>query len=183
MSVDLPAPFSPSRAWTWPHSTARSTPSLALNSPKVLTIPRSSRAELIRFLVRDSGLDRARLQLGGDVGHLRLDIGRDLAVEVVVRSQPDAVVLDGEALDAGDVGALDHPGDGLLDGQVEVLLGAGDQAAVDVRVADELVHVDADAELVGLLGRKQGAVAGLATRPEEDVSPLADEGLALLLAP
>src|SRR3954467_12124488 len=42
MRVDLPAPFSPSRAWISPGSTTRSMESLATRSPKRLVIPRSS---------------------------------------------------------------------------------------------------------------------------------------------
>ena len=34
ISVDLPAPFSPSRQWIWPGSTVRSILSLAVNVPK-----------------------------------------------------------------------------------------------------------------------------------------------------
>jgi len=64
-----------------------------------------------------------------------------------------------------------------------VLLRARDEAAGDVRVADELVDVDADAELAGVFGRQQRSVAGLAAGAEDDVSALADEGLTLLLAP
>src|SRR3954471_22612423 len=40
--VDLPAPFSPSRAWISPGSTVRSMWSLATRSPKRLVMPRSS---------------------------------------------------------------------------------------------------------------------------------------------
>src|SRR5437764_12612536 len=40
--VDLPAPFSPSRAWISPGSTARSIRSLATRSPKRLVMPCSS---------------------------------------------------------------------------------------------------------------------------------------------
>src|SRR5687767_7082905 len=40
MSVVLPAPFSPSRAWTSPASTSRSTSSLATRSPKRFVMPR-----------------------------------------------------------------------------------------------------------------------------------------------
>ena len=39
ISVDLPAPFSPSRQWIWPGSTVRSIWSLAVNVPKRLVSP------------------------------------------------------------------------------------------------------------------------------------------------
>ena len=44
MSVLLPAPFSPSRAWTSPTRTSKSTPSLATTPGKRLTMPRRSTA-------------------------------------------------------------------------------------------------------------------------------------------
>src|SRR4029453_9431878 len=43
ISVDLPAPFSPSRAWTSPPRTSRSTWSLARTPGNCFVIPRSSR--------------------------------------------------------------------------------------------------------------------------------------------
>ena len=42
ISVDLPAPFSPSRAWIWPGSTVRSMWSLATRAPNRLVMPLSS---------------------------------------------------------------------------------------------------------------------------------------------
>jgi hypothetical protein len=45
MSVDLPAPFSPSRAWTSPLSEERSTPSLATTPGNRLVMPCSSTAD------------------------------------------------------------------------------------------------------------------------------------------
>ncbi len=42
MAVDLPAPFSPTRAWIVPGSTLRLTWSLATTSPKRFVIPRNS---------------------------------------------------------------------------------------------------------------------------------------------
>ena len=50
MSVDLPAPFSPSSAWTSPGLRSKSTPSLATIDPKRFVIPRSSRALLHAYL-------------------------------------------------------------------------------------------------------------------------------------
>src|SRR3954454_7432813 len=44
ISVDLPAPFSPSRAWISPRRSWRSTASLAVSAPKRLVMPRSSSA-------------------------------------------------------------------------------------------------------------------------------------------
>src|SRR5687767_14121778 len=42
ISVDLPAPFSPSTAWIWPGVTVRLTPSLALTAGYCLPMPISS---------------------------------------------------------------------------------------------------------------------------------------------
>src|SRR5690242_18762052 len=42
ISVDLPAPFSPSTAWIWPGATRRLTPSLARTAGYCLVIPVSS---------------------------------------------------------------------------------------------------------------------------------------------
>src|SRR6266850_7028236 len=95
IKVDLPAPFSPSRAWTSPHWTSRSTPSLALSSPKVLTIPVSLRAAAVDSCL-DPGLEGTVLELGDGVRHLGLDVGGDLGVPVVVGRQSDAVVRDVE---------------------------------------------------------------------------------------
>ena len=39
ISVDFPAPFSPTRAWISPRVTSSEAPRLATTSPKVLTIP------------------------------------------------------------------------------------------------------------------------------------------------
>ncbi len=47
MSVDLPAPFSPSRACTSPTRTSKSTLSLATTPGKRLTIPRISTARAV----------------------------------------------------------------------------------------------------------------------------------------
>src|SRR5205823_8925726 len=39
ISVDLPAPFSPTRAWTFPRASSRSTPRSACVGPKCLWMP------------------------------------------------------------------------------------------------------------------------------------------------
>src|SRR5258708_33051049 len=91
--VDLPARVSPSRAWTSPHRTSRSTPSLALSSPKVLTTPVSLRAAGVDSCL-DPGLERTVLELGFDAGDLGFDVRGDLGVPLVVWRQTDAVVGD-----------------------------------------------------------------------------------------
>src|SRR4051794_21170517 len=102
MSVDLPAPFSPRRAWTSPARRSKSTPSLATRRPKRFVMPRSSSAASIRSLGRAlphrvGRRDRAALDLGLD----RLDPGGVLLARGADLPDPDAVVV--EVVD--DVGA------------------------------------------------------------------------------
>src|SRR5258708_9166181 len=56
ISEDLPAPFSPSRACTSPHSAQNAAPSSATNPSKDFRIPASSSAARISLL-RDHALD------------------------------------------------------------------------------------------------------------------------------
>ena len=55
MSVDLPAPFSPSSAWISPRFSSNSIALFATSEPKRLVIPRSSRAGAPRTSVRSYG--------------------------------------------------------------------------------------------------------------------------------
>src|SRR2546423_7403256 len=126
MSVDLPAPFSPSSAWTRPHSTARSTPSTALKPPKVLTTLRSSRA--VDCLGLDAGAEGAVLQARLDLAYLGLDVSRNFRVPIVVVREPDPVVADIEGLHTCFEGAMDDVRDCRLHSDIQVLLGARDQA-------------------------------------------------------
>src|SRR4051794_17174106 len=96
MSVVLPAPFSPRRARISPSSTTRSIESLAVSAPNRLVRPLSS------SFTAPGGL-RLRLRRDRDVAvldlllqglDLRLQVRRDLAVEVVVGRQPDATVVE-----------------------------------------------------------------------------------------
>ena len=64
-----------------------------------------------------------------------------------------------------------------------MLLSTGDEALVGVRVGHVLVDVHPYAELVGLHGREQRAVARVAAGAEDDVSALAEHRGRLLLAP
>ena len=63
MSVDFPAPFSPSRACTSPRRRSKSTLSFAVSAPKRLVTPFSSRASGVGCPVR-----------------LPLDLGRDVLI-------------------------------------------------------------------------------------------------------
>src|SRR5271165_3023256 len=127
ISVVLPAPFSPSRAWMVPGTMERSMWSLATRLPKRFVMPCSSRFtrppasfrpphldlpartrvpgpgrrpragnSTIRPGLRDRGLrrglDRPADDPRLDRGQLGLQAGRDLAGEIVIRRERDAVV-------------------------------------------------------------------------------------------
>src|SRR5687767_14378874 len=73
ISVDLPAPFSPSTAWIWPGATVRLTPSLALTAGYCLPMPiSSSRAGSAMRRLRCTGIVGPALVLGAP-GHQRGD--------------------------------------------------------------------------------------------------------------
>src|SRR5438046_3966146 len=99
MSVVLPAPFSPSSAWISPSSTTRSTWSLATTPRNRLVIPSSSsfRAPYPRvcsgLVVLGVDRDRSVLDALLDGVDLGLQVGRHLALEVVVRRDSHAAVL------------------------------------------------------------------------------------------
>src|SRR6185503_4279739 len=94
MAVDLPAPFSPTRAWIVPGATFRLTRSLASTSPKRLVISRSSimifRKQLFRHGVRDLDLAADDLRLG--VLDLAQHVGRDELLVVLVHGIAHAAV-------------------------------------------------------------------------------------------
>src|SRR3954452_11202121 len=78
ISVDLPAPLSPTRATTSPASTSKSTPVRASTAPKRLLTPRASRSRfgtagpllMCCLLLLDAVLRAGRLVRGGaDLGH------------------------------------------------------------------------------------------------------------------
>src|SRR5579863_10007555 len=70
--VDLPAPFSPSRACTWPGATERSIRSLATSGPKRLVMPFSSSSTSPLAEPRCAGPQRRRS--GADVAAAREDL-------------------------------------------------------------------------------------------------------------
>src|SRR5262245_14921699 len=100
MSVDLPAPFAPSSATTPPASTWTSTPASAVTrlspSPKRLPIPRNARSGSIT--ARSADLRQVVHLAGLDVLDQLLDLGlvlvRDLALEVAIRRDRDAILLE-----------------------------------------------------------------------------------------
>src|SRR5438128_638822 len=109
ISVDLPAPFSPTRAWTSPSVTSRLTPLSTMTPGNVLTTSvrrRTTRA--VDMLLR--GLpelgDRALRDLVRrvEVGRGALDAERRLAADRVLeeRERVSAGLLVGQALGCGD---------------------------------------------------------------------------------
>src|SRR5579859_1907774 len=169
--VDLPAPFSPSRAWTCPGATDRSMRSLATSEPKRLVMPFSSsstsalhircrkpmwqrcmtlahrchigRALLLDPLHRALGrrLDRAALDARRHLVELGLQRGRDLAGEVVVRGEHGPAV--GQRADVGAAGerAVGRREHRGLHRRHDALLHAGDEVRAVRRRADAAVGV------------------------------------------
>src|SRR4051794_24030110 len=179
MSVDLPAPFSPSSAWISPRLSSNSIALLATSEPKRLVIPRSSRAGAAPDIGSVATGAPALLDLGRDVGDLaRLDLLHDLVHLVLVLgalrgdlAQADAAGLDVEhlvraALEGAVLGGLDR----VVDGHVDLLQGARE----DLRTEVALVGVDADALDALLLGGVERAEAALAGDLEDDLRALGD---------
>src|SRR5215510_4275911 len=172
MSVDLPAPFSPSRAWISPGSTVRSIRSLAVKLPKRLVNP--SISSLIRpplcsptHQTRRKG--QSVLPLPVPVCHhgmkllwLHLRVDGDLAVDDVLLERRDLVLevlrdvtLEVRTVDQVGAAVVQRPDvrlvvelsvhrvtDGVLDRNVHALRDAGVQHVAVLRSADATVGVD-----------------------------------------
>src|SRR5215211_5429822 len=179
MSVDFPAPFSPSSAWISPRLSSNPIALFATSEPKRLVIPRSSRAGAAPDIgVVPTGAP-GLLDLGRDVGDLaRLDLLHDLVdLLLVLRAlrgdlaEADAAGLDVEhGVRAALEGAVLDRLDRVEDRHVDLLQRAGD----DVRAEVALVGVDADALHALLLGRVERAEAALAGDLEDDLRALRD---------
>src|SRR5215468_8331247 len=108
ISVVFPAPFSPSRAWTWPGATSRLILSLATRKPNLLVMPLSSSSTDDRPCLADRALgghlDRPVLDLGLQGLQLGLQRGGHLGRVVVVRREPQRAV----AQRADEVAALER---------------------------------------------------------------------------
>src|SRR5215216_640534 len=179
MSVDFPAPFSPSSAWISPRFSSKSIALFATSEPKRLVIPRSSSAGASPDIgsVVTAGL--RLLDLGRDVGDLaRLDLLHHLVdLLLVLRAlrrdlaEADTARLDVEhGVRAALEGAVLDRLDRVVDGHVDLLEGARD----DVRAEVALVGIDADALDVLLLRRVERAEAALAGDLEDDLRALRD---------
>src|SRR4051795_7911535 len=172
MSVDLPAPFSPRRAWTSPARRSKSTPSLATMRPKRFVMPRSSSAASIRSLGaalphRVGRRDLAVLDLVLD----RLDPVGVLLARRADLADADAVVVDvGHDVGAALVAVVLHGLDRVVDRDVDLLQRARD----DLRAQVGLVGVDADRLNALLLRRVDRAEAAGPRDLEDDLRALRD---------
>src|SRR3954454_594213 len=174
MSVDLPAPFSPRRAWTSPARRSKSTPSLATMRPKRFVMPRSSSAASIRPVALLGPLAHRVRRRDRPVEDLRLDL---LDLRGVLRARradladADTVVLQAvHRVGAALVGVVLDGLDRVEDRDVHLLQGARDDLAAEVG----LVGVDADRLHALLLGGVDGAEAARAGHLEDDLRPLGD---------
>src|SRR6476646_1601842 len=191
ISVDLPAPFSPSRACTSPRRTSNETPSFATTPGNSLRMSRISRtrssatgvsyrktkragrkpalSQPIRALLLEDrrGLELARDDLRLVAVHQRDPRLRDLRADL---ADAHAVVLEVEeqVLAALEV-ALRGREDRVVDAHVRLLQSARQDPAGDA----VLVSVDADAPLVQLRGLLEGSVTAEAGDLEDDLGLLA----------
>src|SRR6476659_6556299 len=173
MSVDLPAPFSPSSAWTSPRLRSKSTLSLATSDPKRLVIPRSSRAfSMVRWLLGAAHrvgdvADPAVIDLLLDLGDLaRVFLSRGVELAVADTAGLHRVGDVGAALVLAALDALDR----VLHRHVDLLERAGEHLRAEVG----LVGVDADALDALLLGGVEDAEAALAGDLEDDLRAARD---------
>src|SRR5215831_373542 len=170
ISVDLPAPFSPTMPWIEPRATDTLTARFACTGPKRLSMLMSSTAgaspaagaglrpapATFDSTPGDDGMPGLRagvvrrvvvhLDLAGDdvllrVVDLGLHIGRDQRLVVVVERPVDAFFLEAEHLQARLPGAVLGGLEGVVGGEVDALHHRGQhRAGMDV----VLVAVDAD---------------------------------------
>src|SRR4051812_1617751 len=176
--VDLPAPFSPSRAWISPRRSSKSMASLATSAPNRLVIPRSSSASAspgIGVCPSSSWLlDRVR-----DVADLAADdvlldlvdlVGVLLALGVHLAEAHAAVLEVEQLVRAALERAVLHRLDRVEHRDVDLLLGRGQDVAAEVA----LVGVHADALEALLLGGVERAETALAGNLEDDLRALGD---------
>src|SRR3954453_13858168 len=170
ISVDLPAPFSPSSACTSPARTSRSIRSFAVKSPKRFVMPRSSSTVVpgLRGVPTGTSLNalqsprRSSLQFSRDLDRSSLDLVGlrvrliDEILRHVLRDGAERHAVLGEAVRV--VGAALERAvlrrlDGEEDGGLDALHGRGEHLRADRR----LVGVDADAPDLLITRRLEGA--------------------------
>src|SRR5262245_10193689 len=119
-----------------------------------------------------------------DLVDLGLQLGRDLAVELVERRQPGAVVLQGPDVRGVVEGVVDRGLDRVLHGHVHALVHTAEQHAAVLGGADAAVGVDPDPVHLATagLGRLQRTQTGRTGHREDDVRALRDQVLAGVLA-
>src|SRR3954451_20681023 len=176
MSVDLPAPFSPRRAWTSPARRSKSTPSFATIRPKRFVMPRSSSAGSM------GGRSVLRLGALADLVRRRDVAARDLRLDrlhlrgVLLAGRADLANADAVVLQAADdvraalVAVVLDRLDRVEDRHVDLLQRARD----DLRAEVGLVGVDADRLHALLLRRVDRAEAAGARDLEDDLRALGD---------
>src|SRR5437870_2587533 len=191
ISVDLPAPFSPSSACTSPRRRSKSMWSLASTPGNRFVIPRSSRtgassttrrlnnragrqarsAELLRQVLRAWRDRRRRLELAGDDLCLQLrDLRQPGPLQMSLRAElaeRDALVLQVKDKVASTLEAL--PRLGALDGEEDADVHPLHCAGEDVGAEEGLVDVDADGPLACLLRGVQRTEAARTCDAEDDL--------------
>src|SRR2546423_665125 len=191
MSVDLPAPFSPSSAWTSPRRTSNETSSFATTPGNSLRMPRISRttSSTMRsvigrrrrgraiqrppsrkpFLLDHRGdlelaVDDLRLVAVHQLDPRRLDLRARLtdADAVVLQVEDDVLASFERALRGGQ--------DGVVDADVRLLQRAGEDPLGDA----VFVRVDADAPLAEFRGLLECSIAAGAGDLEDHLYARAD---------
>src|SRR3954452_853883 len=171
ISVDFPAPFSPSRAWISPRRSSRSILSFATSAPKRLVTPSSCSASgpvtaLLLHRVGDAG-DLSVGDLLLDLVELALVLGA-LGVELAVARGPGLDVEQGVGA-ALERACLDGLG-GVEHGDVDLL----QRRSQDLRAEVGLVGVDADALNALLLRGVERADTAAPGDLEDDLGALGD---------
>src|SRR3954452_4950697 len=170
MSVDFPAPFSPSRACTSPRRRSKSTWSLATSEPKRLVTPSSSRARLaVAF--------RALLHRVRDVAQLARgdlllecgDLGLVLGAHAVRRAEADAARLD---VEHGVRPRLERAVLGLLRGLEDRLVDLLERRRHHLLAEIGLIGIHTDTLRALLLHRVERAEPALAGHGEHDLRAL-----------
>src|SRR4051812_13566950 len=170
-----------SYSW-WCNGNRRTTARDSRSRAAAWMLPTAGSLGRVGRLDLDLARDDVRLQLL-DLG---LEAGVDLAVELVVRRELHAVVLQRAQVARGGAerGAAGAGGDRLLHGVADVLDDRGQEDVAALRGALAAVLVDPDDRdlAAGALGHLGGAEAGAAGDRQDHVGALADLGVGQRLA-